>query len=175
MNNHPHLDSDENLNPHLPPDLAKVSADLDALAQADRASMPASLAQRVALATLGELAAGSDTVITRITHAWWSGAARVRIAAGLLIAAGACVAIWSSTRTNPPTPTPGPIAKAPEKMIESPVLDDVELSEAEEELALVFARGDGLVGSSLDELRARADSLDDALLDPWSDSGSTGG
>lgn len=134
------------------PSLAPVEGLLDELGRRDRALAPASLEDRLFVATRGVLrahAGGEAGVVVRaVTPRWMSGALRVAAVVGLVVSAGV---VWRAINSAP-TPTP-------------PVGTDVaQLSEAElDELASMLAMRDDGVADEVHSITSEAERVAGSL------------
>jgi hypothetical protein len=160
-----------------PADLRDVEASLLRLARAERQAAPFNLTDRLMDATVRSLpeprgeapAHGSDRAIAGIIHRLL--APRIRLAAGLMLAAGAALVIFAVVRTGSSVPAaPGTGGQT----VASADAHDVDAM-----LAAIEAV-DAIAGSSsVDALIAEADTLDSSLFSDvldtsWNDAESSG-
>lgn len=153
--------------------IERVEGLLDELGRRERAEAPATLEDRLFMATRGVLVSHAKSgrpsgEVRTVAHAarprWFVGALRVAAVVGLVVTAGVVYRAVSSSPALAPTP-PGPVA-----IHSLPQPAAVKLSEKElDELVAVLAMNDDRVAEEVHSISSDAERVSGSLIEVFSD------
>lgn len=148
----------------LPADLFDISAELDRLAAAERAGVPAGLESRIFDATRKTFVqADAPVVYSFVSRADWA-TRLVRIAAMVAVVGGVGLAWWA---TRPPAlPVSGGDSQGLVQLLDETDPGPEPTSPAEDEFFAVLTSGGDTLGSEIESLHSEAQRVSDSISAP---------